>query len=41
LKQKIQDFIEEGKINVADEQEAPKNPNEKMGVFFFIIDLAP
>ena len=30
---KIQDFIEEGKINVADEQEAPKNPNDKMGVF--------
>lgn len=28
-----QDFIEEGKINVADEQEAPKNPNEKMGFF--------
>ena len=33
FKQKIQDFIEEGKINVADEQKAPKNPNEKMGVF--------
>ena len=26
LKQKIQDFIKEGKINVADEQETPKNP---------------
>jgi len=31
LKQKIQDFIEEEKINVADEQKAPKNPN--VGVF--------
>jgi len=34
LKHKIQDFIKEGKINVADEEEAFIYPNEKMGVFF-------